>query len=162
LFFQLAYGVVRNAASAEDACQAALLKAWEHRREVANPEQLRAWISRVVLNESLAVARRARLERRTLERQHRSRPGNRPDDAAARSGTPSALRAVDLRESLLIAMDQLPELTRLVVALRVMHGSRGNDVSDLLGCSASEVSRHLTAGMARLRELVRGWDESDL
>ena len=36
----------------------------------------------------------------------------------------------------------------------------GKDVKDLLGCSASEVSRHLHAGMTRLRRLLADWSDA--
>ncbi len=154
LFFRLAYGIVRDEAAAEDACQAALLKAWSvARHEMRDPARLRAWISRVVVNESLVIARRRRTERRTIGRRPHVRSG--PDATAA---SPAAA-ALDLRESLVGAMERLPETTRLVVALRVMQGMSGNDVKDLLGCSAAEVSRHLHGGMRQLRDLLADWSD---
>ena len=54
----------------------------------------------------------------------------------------------------MLAMDRLPETARMVVALRVMHGLSGNEVKDLLGCSAGEVSRQLHRGMEQLRGLL--------
>ena len=61
---------------------------------------------------------------------------------------------MDMREAVVQAMDRLPETARTVVALRLMQGMSGNEVKDLLGCSASEVSRQLHAGMEQLRGLL--------
>ena len=147
LFFRLAFGVLRDAAAAEDVCQQAMLKAWERRSEVRQADAMRGWIARIVLNESLLVHRRREIERRALAchaNGSRSEKGHAPEHLA-------------IRESVLAAMEQLPETTRLVVAMRLMQGLSGNEVKDLLGCSAAEVSRQLHRGMEILRQSLADW-----
>lgn len=143
LYFRLAYGVLRDPHGAEEACQQAMLKAWDQRDRI-EPAKLRAWLARVVVNESLYVARRRKVEQRSTATQayRDADPGPAPLDALA------------TREAVMLAMDRLPETTRTVVALRVMHGLSGNEVKDLLGCSAGEVSRQLHGGMEQLRGLL--------
>lgn len=147
LLYRLAYGILRDAPAAEDACQQALLKAWERRDELRDAARLRSWLARVVVTESLQARRRQKIERRVLVLQ-----GGEPQQ--------TEIGPLGLRESVLAAMQQLPEQARLVVALRLMQGVSGNEVKDLLGCSAGEVSKQLHRGMKILRELLADWKEA--
>jgi RNA polymerase sigma-70 factor, ECF subfamily len=147
LFFRLAFGILRNAASAEDVCQQAFSRAWENRGEIEDVAALRGWLAKVVINESLAIARRRKAEQRALcTRAER--------DRTVSSGLHDG---AELRESVVAALDRLPETPRLVVALRLMQGVSGNEVKEILGCSASEVPRQLYLGMEMLRELLADW-----
>jgi RNA polymerase sigma factor (sigma-70 family) len=148
LLYRLAMGILRDAPAAEDACQQALAKAWERRAELRDAAVLRSWLARVVLTESLQMRRRGKIERRVLVEQA-WRPQKQPASADH-----------DLRESILAAMEQLPEQVRLVVALRVMQDVPGNDVKDLLGCSASEVSKQLHRGLEMLKGLLADWKQA--
>ena len=143
LFFRLAYGVVHDAAAAEDACQQAMMKAWKERDRIDNPQMLRSWIARTVVNESLQIARRLKIERRVLG-QHAmaSRTSSAPEDGRAN------------RESVIEAMSELDEDIRAVIALRVIEGLSGNEVKDLLGYSAAGVSRRLHLGLEQLRTIL--------
>jgi RNA polymerase sigma factor (sigma-70 family) len=147
--FRLAYGLVRDTGAAEDACQQAFLKAWERRAELRDGAALKAWLTRVVVNEGFQVLRRRKTEKRALE--ERMTP-DRHYQAAQRPIDDTALR-----ESVLLALEQVPEPTRLVVTLRLMQGYSGNETKRVLGCSASEVSRRLHEGMEQLRPLLADW-----
>ena len=145
LFFRLAFGVVRDAAAAEDACQQAMMKAWAQRDRIDNPQTLRAWLARTVVNESLQIARRVRIERRVLNHHAISAEGV---VAGAEGGFGD-------REAVLRAMEQLDEEVRAVVTLRIIEGLSGNEVKDLLGCSAAGVSRRLHEGLEQMRITLR-------
>lgn len=145
LFFRLAYGVVRDVQTAEDVCQQAFLRAWELRGRIRDVETLRAWLAKVVVNESLVIVRR----RKTEQRARSLYP------VSGENGAQPCEQA-EFRERLQDALDQLPEQTRIVVVLRLLDGMSGNEVKSLLGCSASEVSRRLHQGMERLRRLLAG------
>ncbi len=147
LLFRLAYNVLRDRAAAEDACQHALLKAWEERERLRDPPVLRSWLARVVVNESLRLVRRRNVERKSLQLA----------GGAARAVAGASVES-DVRESVLLALEQLPERSKAVVTLRVMQGLSGNETAELLGLSAGEVSRQLHAGMEQLRALLDDWD----
>lgn len=144
LFFRLAFGILRNSSAAEDACQQAFSKAWERRGEIDGPEALRPWLAKVVINESLATVRRGKVEKRILATR-----AEEDVSMAVAPGTES-----EARESVVTALERLPETPRLVVTLRIMQGMSGKEVKALLGCSDSEVSRQLYLGMERLRTLL--------
>ena len=145
LFFRLAYGVLRNRDAARDACQQALLKACEHHQSFRDAAKIKIWLARVVMNESLLMRRRSGIEKRVLARHG-------PTMSATMSMTEP--ENGEMRESVLAALEKLPEDLRLVVALRKMEGLSGNDVKDLLGCSAGQVAKQLHRGLDLLRGLL--------
>ena len=151
LLFRLAYSLLRDAAAAEDACQQPFLKAWEERERIRSHRALRPWLVRTVTNASLQIVRRRRIEQRAV----RAEAQGREDVMIA------PVHEGDIREALLDALAKLPELTRMVVVLRVMRGMSGNEAKDLIGCSAAEVSRHLHRGLEQLRRLLPEF-ETDL
>ena len=61
------------------------------------------------------------------------------------------------REKVLASIAELPEPVRTVVVLRLLEGLPGNQVKELLECSAVDVSRQLHQGMDMLREKMRAW-----
>lgn len=142
--FRVACGILNDASLAEDMVQQALLKAWQQRQAVGVNGGLRGWLHRVVVNESLVQLRRRRAEQASLTRATIS------DDANAATGANQA----ELREELAHALMTLPEQTRLVVVLRTMAGYSGNEVRQMLNCSAAQVSQRLHDGLASLRPLV--------
>jgi RNA polymerase sigma-70 factor (ECF subfamily) len=143
LFFHLAYGVLRDADRSEDACQQALLQAWRHRDEIRETGALRGWLSRTIINESLAMLRRQQTEERLLQQQPSSPNGS--EDPA---------ETVATRDLVVAGLAELAEPTRTVVVLRTMQGMSGGEVSRFLHVSHSEVSRRLHLGLEQLRGFV--------
>lgn len=145
LLFRLAYGVLGDREAARDACQDAMLKACKNLQDLKDVRRIGSWLARIVVNESLLLRRRRGIEKRALAR-HGSTV------TATMSATGPI--AMETRESVLQALEQLPENLRLVVALRLMEGHSGNEVKDLLGCSAGEVSKQLHEGVELMRNLL--------
>jgi RNA polymerase sigma-70 factor (ECF subfamily) len=148
LFYGLAHGLLRNSAAAEDVCQQALLKAWEQRDEIADPQSLRSWLCRVVVNESVRIYRRQKVESQAIVHGavRQPAPAQSPDAAA------------DVRESVTLALEQLPENVRQVIVLRLMEGLKGREVAKLLGVSPGTVSKKLFEGVDLLRQHLVDWD----
>src|SRR6202034_1621727 len=99
----------RNAAAAEDACQQAFLKAWQHQDKLRTREALRAWLTQTVIRECLSVCRRRRTEGRFLERAGRATPAWKMDEPARG----------EQREKVLASVAELSEPVRTVVVLRL-------------------------------------------
>ena len=149
LFFRLAHGILRNAAAAEDACQHALLRAWEQRDAIeTSPPALKGWLARTVINRSLQVVRRSKVERRAVA----VRAEALPESVSPLEGN------ADRREAVMAAVGKLPDMSRAVVVMRMLEGMSGGEVKDLLGCSASEVSRQLHRGLEQLRGMLADCD----
>jgi len=145
LYYRVAYGILRDAHAAEDACQQALCKAMPKSQELRSDELLRPWLTRVVVTESLMARRRRQLEQRTLAGQVLRSPNH--ADGADWS----------LREAVLEAVDTLTEPTRAIVVMRLLDGMSGGEVGDVLGYSDAYVSRQLHGGMALLRVALQDW-----
>jgi RNA polymerase sigma-70 factor (ECF subfamily) len=145
--FRVAFGILRDAEAAEDACQQAFLKAWEHQDTLRSPDALRSWLTQTVIHESLRAYRRRKTEGRVLENQSRVVPAFSADNPGAG----------EQREKVLASVSELPEPTRTVVVLRVLEGLSGNEVKEIMQCSAVEVSRHLHRGMEILRGKLGSW-----
>lgn len=145
LFFRTAYKILRNETDAEDVVQQSFLHASGAGGELRDRVALGSWLVRTVTNESLQLRRRRSTERRVLEKQGGAAPGT----SDGRQNVPD-----ELRERVLEALEQLPDAARLVFVLRVIDGESGNQVKELLGCSAVEVSRHLGTARESLRRLL--------
>ncbi len=147
LLFSLSYRILRDRDAAEDACQKALLAAWVSRAEIADPDRIKGWLATAVINESLAVLRRQKVERKVLR-----------IIAAEEIGAGNTkLSGVD--DSILLALADLRDEERGVVTLRVMHGLAGREVALLLGVSDGQVSKLLHRGMEQLRTTLADWKE---
>jgi len=150
LFFSVAYKILRDAPAAEDICQQAIVRALPREGELRESSALRAWLVQIIVNDSLRL-----VQRRKLETDARAPMASQLQSASK----PVGLDA-EMRESVLIALDLLPERTRTIVALRVMEGMKGREVSKLLGCSDKEVSVHMHRGMEILRHALADWKPS--
>jgi len=139
LYFKLAYNILNNAHSAEDACQRAFLKGMEQWGRNTQISNLKSWLSRTVINEAFQDLR----QKSTFNRHSSGIAAKQSDTAAA----PQESTQLDVR----LALARLPEPTRTIVALRTMEEMSGNDVAELLDCHASDVSRKYREGLASLR-----------
>ena len=148
--FKVAYNILRNTAAAEDACQQAFLKAWEHQDELRSRDALRAWLTQTVIRECLSVCRRRRTEGRALERRSQAAPAWETEDTGRG----------EQREKVLAGVAELAEPVRTVVVLRLLEGMSGNQVKEILQCSATDVSRRLHEGMEILRQKLRSFQET--
>src|SRR5690349_11614209 len=58
MMLRVAYRIVRDQASAEDAVQDALILAWQHLSSLREAGALRSWLMRIVVNQCLSLKRR--------------------------------------------------------------------------------------------------------
>jgi RNA polymerase sigma-70 factor (ECF subfamily) len=152
LFYSLAFKVLRERSAAEDACQKAMLTAWVRRDEIVDRGQLKGWLATAIINESLAVLRRQKVEKKVVKlvalHGGESTGGMSPDSDAR-------------RDAIVLALGQLQDHERAAVTLRVMHGLSGKDVAALLGVSDGQVSKLLHRGMEILRTTLAMWDNNN-
>lgn len=71
-----------------------------------------------------------------------------------------ATDAVDLRDALVRAMNQLPRHQRVVIVLRYWEQLTEAQTAELLGCSEGAVKSAASRGMRRLRELTQAWRDT--
>lgn len=121
---RMACSILHHQADAEDAVQQALLSAWRMRRK-ARPGLEKAWVMRIVINESISLLRK---RRRALPTE------DFPTLTADVSEDEAALHA---------AIHALPESLRTPLLLRYMEGMTEKEVAASLRLPLSAVKNRL-------------------
>jgi RNA polymerase sigma-70 factor (ECF subfamily) len=124
--------VCGSTATAEDAVQEALARAWEQSARGTEIERLAAWVTTVALNLARSQMRRWRCERRVRTRLSASRPEL--HDATGASGEAYAVRE---------ALRSLPRRQREVTALRYYLGLDVRAIAEYLDIAEGTVKAML-------------------
>ena len=145
--FQVAYRILRDLDSAEDAVQRA-------RRDLARPSKLRdpdrfeAWAYRVVTRTSLDEARQRR------------RHGLVRETVPVEPSEPDASRSVVIRDELGRAFDDLRPEHRAVVVLHYYVGLPLAEIAEILGIPYGTVGSRLHYALQRMRTSLGHDDDS--
>ena len=147
---RLAALITRDPAEAEDVAQEAFIKAYYALDRFKPDASFRAWLVQIVVNQA-RNARSAAQRRSTLP----ARVGDeRPPQTIARSAEESAV-ANELRSSLLIAIDELRDDDREVLAYRYLLDLSEAEMAQALDCPPGTVKSRLSRSLGRLRENLR-------
>ena len=132
---RLAGLVCHDLHEAEDAVQAALERAWRRRGTLADPERMRPWLDRIVVNEAI---------------RSRARPRPAIVDLAAEELPTRADEWAELRA----AFARLSNEQRAVVVLHLYAGYSLADTADLVGAPLETVRSRLRLARQHLRQLL--------
>ena len=135
-------------AEAEDACQDAFVRAWEHLRDCREPHRFGAWLLRIVRN--TAHNRRDYLRVRRTEPLDDDAPGH------AVESSEDDLERHELGRALLTALAKLGPIQREVVLLHDLDDWPHARIAELLEISEVMSRRHLSDARKRLRSLLGG------
>jgi RNA polymerase sigma factor (sigma-70 family) len=145
--FRTAYVIAGNAADAEEAAQDGFVKAWRALGRFREGAPFRPWLLQIVANEARnrrrSAGRRAHLLLRAVAEE--------PSGDAAPSPEASLLSA-ETRETLLAAVNELPDDQRTVIALRFFVGLSEQEVADALKVPTGTVKSRSARALERLRE----------
>jgi len=145
--FRTAYVIAGNAADAEEAAQDGFVKAWRALGRFREGAPFRPWLLQIVANEARnrrrSAGRRAHLALRAAAEE--------PSGDAAPSPEASLLSA-ETRETLLAAVNGLPEDQRTVIALRFFVGLSEQEVAEALKLPTGTVKSRSARALERLRE----------
>jgi RNA polymerase sigma-70 factor, ECF subfamily len=140
----IAWGVVRNAADAEDLAQETFVKALQSIDRFRTGEPFGPWIYRIVANLSLDVMKhRTKFHDEELS-------GDEP--ASRRDGAELAAITGEMGERIDRAMESLPEMQRVVARLFLVEGFEHPEIAAMTGVSEGTVRSHLSLARKRLRE----------
>jgi RNA polymerase sigma-70 factor (ECF subfamily) len=150
--FRVIRGVLPDDADAEDACQEAWLRAYEHLASLHSGAAFSTWLCRIGL--------RTALERAPRLRTHASL------DELDRLPIPPVVEGPELwvehrriADEVEQAIDRLQPAQRVVVLLRDVEQLTTGEVAEVLGVSEENVRVRLHRAHARLREqLSEAWD----
>jgi RNA polymerase sigma-70 factor (ECF subfamily) len=155
--FRAAWSILKDRGEAEEALQAAYASAFSSIASFEGRSSLTTWLTRIVINESLARVRSERRRRAHLEEQgvpvldvyrEKLMAGSEtspPDAAVARE---------QLRRLLERAVGGLPAIFRTVFVLREIEGLSVEDTSEILGIPPSTVKTRLLRAKRRLQQAL--------
>ena len=139
--------VIAGGADAEDAAQDGFVKAWRALGRFRTGAPFRPWLLRIVANEARnrrrSAGRRAQLALRAATEES--------SGGAAPSPEASALSS-EQRDTLLAAVNELPEDQRTVIALRYFAGLSEQEIAETLGVPSGTVKSRTSRALERLRE----------
>jgi len=141
--FQVAYGVLGDAAEAEEVAQETFLKAYRRFASLREPAKFRAWVARIALR--LALNRRRGRQRRLVR------------DTAWHETRPAAAPAADrlFLDRVRAEVERLPEKLRAVLLLSAVEGMDAAEVAAALDIPAGTVRSRLHVARKRLLEALR-------
>ncbi len=135
---RLAYGLVGDRPLASDIVQSAWTAAWQHRRDLRDPDRVRGWLLAITANQA-RKALRWRSVRRWLPL------GAVPEPAAP-------LSRHEERLDLLAVLQDLPLRDRQLLLLRYALGETSAEIGPQVGLSESGVRVRLSRLLAQLRK----------
>jgi RNA polymerase sigma-70 factor (sigma-E family) len=133
----LARRMTGSVTEAEDVAVEALGRAYAHWSRVRHMANAQAWVLRVTINLVIGGARR-----------HRRIP------VAPEPPLVDVADAVTVRVALVMALETLPRRQREAVALRYLVDLPEKTVADAMGVTAGSVKKHLSRGLASLRNTL--------
>ncbi|MGB2952469.1 MAG: RNA polymerase sigma factor [Gaiellaceae bacterium] len=147
--FRTAFVITGSAADAEEAAQDGFVKAFAALKRFRSGEPLRPWLLKIVANE--ARNRRRSAGRRT---QLALRAAQRETSGDAAPSPEASVLAGERHETLLAAVNRLPEAQRLTVAFRYFLDLSEVETAAALGVRRGTVKSRLARALERLRAEV--------
>jgi RNA polymerase sigma-70 factor, ECF subfamily len=141
----VAYGCVRDAATASDLTQEAFLRAWRRLSELKEPARFGAWLCRIVRNLAADHVRRKCFQQVENADQLEGVDPCHADPA-------SDLDRAEMTQRIDEALQTLDETTRSAVVLRYYDGLPSRQIGELLELSPAAVDMRLSRARSLLRE----------
>lgn len=144
----VAWGIVRNAADAEDLAQEAFVKAYQSMDRFRSGQPFGPWIFRIVTNLSLDVMKhRTKFRDEELSGEEHA---PRRDSASLPAATSEIGRRIDQ------AIESLPQMQRVVARLFLVEEFEHFEIASMTGLSEGTVRSHLSLARKKLREQLAG------
>jgi RNA polymerase sigma factor (sigma-70 family) len=140
------YSLLRDFHLAEDAAQEAFLEAYLCSPQLREPAAFPGWFRRIVFKQCDRITRRATLSISTIDEVREVR--------AASPNQTDVLEQCERDDSILSAIDSLPEHERIPVMLFYMSGHSQKEISDFLDVPVTTIKKRLFSARSRLREML--------
>jgi RNA polymerase sigma-70 factor, ECF subfamily len=150
--FRVARAILRDDDEAEDAVQQAYIAAFERLAQFAGAARFSTWLTRIAIHTSLARLRRTRQRAEVTS-------GPEPEEVMSKLASPSENpeEQVSRRELTVLlerAIDELPDLYRVVVMMRQVQQLSTAETAECLEVSEDVVKVRLHRGTAMLRQAM--------
>ncbi len=137
-FYRLAFSYVKNRDAALDVVQESIVKALSRADSLRQPQYMKTWFYRILLNESMNHYRRGK----------RLVPLETVPDAPAPTGDPAD------RLDLYAAIDRLSPQEQAVIRLRFFEDMKLEEIAQVTGANLNTVKSRLYKSLRKLRELT--------
>ena len=138
--YRLAYSYVQNKENALDVVQNAICTALEKCDSIRNPEALRTWIYRVVVNEALQLLRKGK-------REISWDPGTMPEDTYWEA-------PVEEVQEVYAQVQKLPPPIKTIIVLRFYEELSLKEIAQVTGLNINTVKSRLYRGLADLGKAI--------
>ena len=139
------YRMCGDPALAEDAAQAAFLKAWQHLPQFRPGSSFRHWLYRIAVNAGLDLLRRERRQV-DIEQASLASPGGTPETSLEHQE-----RICQVRQAVLA----LPEASRAVLVLREYEGLSYREIAQVLDIPMGTVMSRLNYARSQLHNQLK-------
>lgn len=136
--YMLAFAILKNETDAEDAVSNAILKAYEHRKQISIFHKFKPWMLAITKNEALKI-----------KKKWLYLPGDETVEALSK---PVMAKYDELWD----VLQQMKEEYRLVVVLFYYDELSLRDISDVLDIPVGTVKSRLSRGKTELRKMLEG------
>ena len=136
LLYHVACGLLSGESDREDAVQSAIEKAWRRADSLREPDKLKPWLARIVVNECHETLRRRRREFPTETL---------PEESAPPPQEQGELRALVM---------SLPENERLPIVLHYLEGFSVREIAAALRCPKGTVLSRMSRGRRQLKRFL--------
>ena len=154
--YRLARGILRSDSEAEDVVQETYVRAFTHLESFRGESGLSTWLSRIAINEALTRVRARKphveldmLPDAVLEAQIIQFPLS-----SAASDPERSMAQREIQRVVEHAIDELPDVFRMVFIARVMEGMSMEETAELLGVKVETIKTRLHRARTMLRENV--------
>ena len=138
-FYRLAFSYVKNRDAALDVVQESIVRALSKSDSLRQPEYLKTWFYRILLNESMNHYRR---NKRLVPLEDSVADGPAP------AGDPAE------RLDLYAAIDRLDSREQAIIRLRFFQDMKLEDIAQVTGANLNTVKSRLYKSLRKLRELT--------
>lgn len=153
--FRLARSILSSDDEAEDAVQAAYIRAFTALRSFRGEARIGTWLGRIVLNEALGLTRRQRPTVPIEALDELASAEIIPFHSTANLADPeSGMAANQMRHLLEREIDDLPQAFRMVLVARLVEGMSVEETAMLLGLRPETVKTRLFRARALLRSAL--------
>lgn len=149
LLLRTAYLLVRDEESAKDIVQDALLLSWKHMAKLREPAFLRAWLLKIVVNQSMSLKRQWARKASLLHAQ------------MLQSYVNTTIEAADFQHGsiedtldVLQAIERLPVNQRVVLVLFYYQRMTMPEIADMLGVAENTLRKRLQAALEKVRRAL--------
>ena len=146
LAYTIALAVIGNRMDADDVCQDAMVRALEKIDDCRSPDRFRYWLAQIVRNQARNALGRRRV---------RSGPALEDiEEPPAPGHAAEPVERLELRATLLAALDRLTLIQREVVLLKDLEGWDHRTIAAALGLSEGMSRQHLFTARGVLRKTL--------